>query len=157
MSCQQEETRLRDLEKISSFFPTEKLNAAVSGYLSKGVSKDDNVKNPLYGENTNIFISNMNETRVSLETHIRTAIESKVAKNHTEKEITILIIDNRTSAYDMEEYSNACESLREYLKNIPFPKSGFIQAIFLTMMVTILSFRSALLRFKNNKQICLKS
>lgn len=72
----------------------------------------------------------MNETRVSLETHIRTAIESKVAKNHTEKEITILIIDNRTSAYDMEEYSNACESLREYLKNIPFSEVWFYTGYF---------------------------
>ena len=128
--CQQAEIRLRDLEKISILFPNEQLNKVVVDYLNEGISKDTNVKNPLKKEGANIFLSNMAKNLDPLENQIRTAIEGKVAKKHEEKEITVLIIDNRTSAYDMEEYSNACEELGDYLKSIPFPEVWFYTGYF---------------------------
>ncbi|MDD2736666.1 MAG: hypothetical protein PHF56_22265 [Desulfuromonadaceae bacterium] len=128
--CQNPKIRLRDLDKISKLFPNEKLIKSVVCYFESGISKDENVENPLFGENANIFISNMAETIDPLEVQIRAAIESKIAKAHAEKEITVLIIDNRTSAYDMKDYLNACEVLGEYLTNIPFPEVWFYTGYF---------------------------
>jgi hypothetical protein len=128
--CEQAEIRLRDLEKISNLFPNEQLSKTVTGYIESGISKNMKVKNPLCGEGTKIFISNMAETLEPLEAQIQTAIGNKVSKKHEEKETTVLIIDNRTSAYDMEDYANACEKLSEYLTTIPFPEVWFYTGYF---------------------------
>lgn len=67
----------------------------------------------------------MPETSVSLEELIKSAIVKKERKRHLNKEKTVLVIDNRTSLFEISDYVHAAESLSEYCDSLPFPEIWF--------------------------------
>lgn len=116
---------LHELEKINRLFPDQKLDELVGFYKKSGISIDDLVENPLFGSRSFIFLSSMPETDNSLEKLIRDAISKKVSKNHPNKDETVLIIDNRTSLYEVSDYKISVEALSGYFESIPFPEIWF--------------------------------
>lgn len=116
---------LHELEKLNWLFPDKGVEELVSTYKESGISDGDYVENPFRGEGTYIFLSSMPETSVSLEELIKDAIAKKERKGHSHKEKTVLIIDNRTSLFEISDYVMAANSLSEYCNSLPFPEIWF--------------------------------
>ena len=51
--------------------------------------------------------------------------KKKIDKKHQDKEQTVLIIDNRTAAFDVPDYRAAAELLQPFLDTAPFPEIWF--------------------------------
>ena len=91
----------------------------------KLVSTDEEIRNPFYHAQGRIYLSDSKEEKDSLATLILKAIKNKVSKEHRDKESTILIIDNRTSKFEVKDYQKAVGELKDKTKNIPFPEIYF--------------------------------
>jgi hypothetical protein len=117
--------RLLDLRKLESLFPDQSVATQIAEHDTNGVSPDDLVANPFAQESERILISHLPEPFHSLEALIRSAVDKKASKNHQGKEETVLIIDNRTSAFDMPEYRSAAGALESYFEALPFPEIWF--------------------------------
>lgn len=61
----------------------------------------------------------------SLTQLIQSAIERKLKKAHPGKDATILLIDDRTSIFDLSDYRCAAEELEPMLTTVPFPEVWF--------------------------------
>lgn len=120
-----EQISLRDLRKLVSWFPDPNLDAFLQEKAVSGYGLDQLVDNPLSTEEMRIFLSVLCEPIQSLENQLRKAIDTKTAKPHAEKNKTVLIIDNRTSAFDAPDYFQATVSLRTYLQVTPFAEIWF--------------------------------
>lgn len=116
---------LHELEKLSRLFPDRRVVKLVSIYKDSGNSDGDLVDNPFVEEGKRIFVSNMPETSARLEELIKSAIIKKELKRHLNKEKTVLVIDNRTSLFEISDYVQAAESLSEYCDSLPFPEIWF--------------------------------
>ena len=121
---------LYELEKISQLFPDAKLQNTVECFFKSGLQKTQHVENPIKDHNPNIFLSTMPKPDESLADILRSSIDKKSKKNHLEKENTILIIDNRTSAFSVSDYISAVETLETYLSLLPFPEIWFYTGYF---------------------------
>ena len=67
----------------------------------------------------------MPETNESLKNIIENVIQKKEKKNHSEKETTVLVIDNRTSAFEISDFHVAARELSVYCESLPFPEIWF--------------------------------
>lgn len=119
------EIPLRELEKLDALFPDPHLAQAITDYKSQNVRKEQLVKNPLHNPQMRIFLSAMSNPNESLEEQMRKSISKKIAKNHLDKDKTVLIIDNRTSAFDAPDYYSAAKSLESFCAAAPFPEIWF--------------------------------
>ncbi|MFW6283609.1 MAG: hypothetical protein ACOC1P_06185, partial [Minisyncoccales bacterium] len=84
-------------------------------------SSDIKVENPYYQKKV-VFVSDTKEEEDSLYDLINKAIKNKSEKKHKEKSKTVLIIDNRTTRFDLEEFKKVSESFYGKLDNVPFPE-----------------------------------
>ena len=116
---------LNQLIKLNYLFPNREIDEIINIYKSQSNTKSDNVKNPFYGNELNILLSRLPEPSLSLKNIISDVISKKLNKNHPEKNKTILIIDNRTSAFDTCDYFNVIESLEHFIDSAPFPEIWF--------------------------------
>ena len=116
--------RLRELKKIYLWFGDKKLKLAIKEFEKK-IGIDEFVKNPFFGKGTNVYISDSKDEEESLLTLILEAIEKKNNKNHKGKEETILIIDNRTSIFEIKDYQKTSKELEDKLTNTFFPEIYF--------------------------------
>jgi len=116
---------LHELEKLGRLFPDKRIEKLVTACKSSGNSHDDLVENPFHEAGKCTFISTMPETSVSLEELIKSAVTKKERKRHLHKEKTVLIIDNRTSLFEISDYVEAAESLSDYCHALPFPEVWF--------------------------------
>lgn len=114
-----------ELEKINFLFPDDRLSEQISIMKESGISDSEYVKNPFKDAAGHIFLSNMPETSVSLENLVKDAIAKKASKRHSQKEKTVLIIDNRTSLFEISDYVRAASSLSSYFNSLPFPEIWF--------------------------------
>jgi hypothetical protein len=121
---------LHELEKLSLLFLDAKLQNTVECFFKSGLQKTQLVDNPLKDGSPNIFLSNMPKPDETLSDIIRSSIDKKSIKGHLEKENTILIVDNRTSAFSVSDYISAAESLETFLKLLPFPEIWFYTGYF---------------------------
>jgi hypothetical protein len=119
-----EQISLRELKKLVSWFPDLHLEPSVEDLEARGTEPDQLIENPLKTEKS-VLLSKLLETQESLEDQLRTAVEKKLSKPHAEKGNTMLIIDNRSSAYDAPDYFRAAEALHPYLGSTPFPEIWF--------------------------------
>lgn len=116
---------LRELIKLNRMFPDQRIAELVKMYEFNNVSENDFVQNPLNDTQPRIVISSLPESVESLAELIRSVITKKINKKHPEKEKTVLLIDNRTSAFDELDYQNALESLQSFLDLVVFPEVWF--------------------------------
>lgn len=114
--------RLRELIKYASWQGDQSLEELADKYKSDGVGLNDLIKNPLYERGTVLFLSHSGEEPDDVANLISTAILNKQNKPHTEKENTVLVIDNRTSCFRTSEFQDALHQLKELIKNSPFPE-----------------------------------
>lgn len=87
---------------------------------SNGVGKKQTVKNPFYREGKRIILSNVPAPLKSLSEILNEVINKKLEKKHSGKEKTVLLIDNRTGAFDLPELQNSVEEISDDLDKTPF-------------------------------------
>ena len=120
LKSNKKELPIHELIKLNSFFPTEKMTHHIEELLNKNYSKKDIVDNPYYGNYPNLFISESNVSENNLESLLEIAITKKEQKKHKEKDKTVLLIDNRTLAYEISDFFEAFKNLDELINNISF-------------------------------------
>ncbi len=124
--CSRTETvTLRELGKLADMFPHSDLPRILSEYRASCSHNDDLVPNPFFQEKHRVLLGQLFEPDQSLASQIESAVEKKCAKPHQDKHATVLVIDNRTSAFDVPDYQMAVRSLEQYLRSTPFPEIWF--------------------------------
>jgi len=124
-STSQEMLPLKELDKLATFFPNDKAQRLVLEHKAEGVGKEELVPNPYFADGPYIFVSAECETKADLGEILIEAIEKKAGKQHSGKEITVLIIDNRTGQYDLPDYLAALHRIQDRLSEWPFPEIWF--------------------------------
>lgn len=116
---------VHELQKLAELFPTEGLSRLASSYSKERRSGSELVPNPLHDARQRILLSSMLRTEQSLAHEIQVAIEKKMSKKHRDKIATVLVIDNRTSAFDYSDYRSAAAELESFFTEVPFPEVWF--------------------------------
>jgi hypothetical protein len=116
---------LSQLKKISANFPTEDIEKIIKAFELAGLGKNDSVENPWFGEGKRILISNLPEPCGSLYALIEAALRAKANKPHTDKGQTFVIIDNRTSAFDIDDFHHATAHFEDFYSWNPFREVWF--------------------------------
>lgn len=116
---------LHEVKKLADLFPTEELSRLASNYSLERRAGSDLVPNPLRDARQRVFLSSMLRTEQSLADEIQAVIGKKLRKKHPDKIATVLIIDNRTSAFDISDYRSAAVELESFLTAVPFPEVWF--------------------------------
>ena len=116
---------LHELRKLASLFSDENLSRITSEHAREGRDDSELVTNPLKEDRQRVFLSSMLQPDESLAQQIRSAIERKARKAHAGKDATVLLIDNRSSAFDLRDYRSASEELEPILAKVPFPEVWF--------------------------------
>ncbi len=121
----EDEIPLHELVKLQAFFPDVKVAAEIEALRRSGFKSPDVVPNPLSTDKMSLFVSSMVNTTESLTSLIEAAIQKKATKRHSGKKSTVLIVDNRTSQFDLADYREAARSLASWLATLPFPEIWF--------------------------------
>lgn len=116
---------LHQLEKLNSLFPNKEIEKDILKHKANGVTANELVDNPLQSNQMRIMLSNLFEPVDTLENQLKLAVSKKLKKNHSEKHLTVLIVDNRTSAFDVQDYFAATEVLESFIEATPFPEVWF--------------------------------
>lgn len=116
---------LSRLKKLNSYFPNAETSNAIIKMEETGIDKNAEVENPWYNPTKRIIASYLPPPDGSLFELIESALASKTAKLHSGMENTILIIDNRTSAYDIEDFRKAEQRFDELRVRNPFREVWF--------------------------------
>lgn len=114
---------LHELRKLAHLFPAGNLQAEAARF--QGRDDSDLVPNPLVDEEKSLFVGRLPEPTMRLSDLIRSAIEKKTSKPHVGKERAVLILDNRTGLFDMEDYRTAVDGLGSLLEGLPFREVWF--------------------------------
>ena len=117
---EQESIPFHELKKLGSLFPDDELAEIIKKFEDEGTNAKEEISNPLKNPNMHIMLSSMLEPTESLGNLIKNVIDKKCSKNHSEKENTVLIIDNRTSFFDISDYQEAAPNIEKHLQNMPF-------------------------------------
>lgn len=120
-----EEILLRQLQKIAEAFPNEELDRTINEYKRAGRHLDELVVNPFYNQHKRVYVSQGLPREGTLTELLDRAIGSKEVKKNDDKANTILIVDNRTSVYYVDEVTDAIESLSETLRRSSFKEIWF--------------------------------
>lgn len=118
---------LHELNKLNQFFPNPIADKRLKFWKSQGYGKNDLVANPYLSdpEAPLLFLSSALPNMVKLENLIKDAINKKMAKKHADKDTTVLIIDNRTTYYEISDFYTAQDKLENYLISLPFKEVWF--------------------------------
>lgn len=116
---------LHELSKLAALFPGGDLGRVAQHNQAQGFGPSDLVVNPLFEGGPPLFLSQIPEPTETLSQLVQTAIEKKAAKAHGGKEDVVLIIDNRTATYEIDDYRIAAETLEDSLLGVPFPEVWF--------------------------------
>ncbi len=88
------------------------------------LSPDEIIPNPFYNLKLSL-IGGIGEVRPNLSQLIQIAIQKKQAKKHEGKDNTILVIDNRTFRYEVEDLVKAAHELEGFIVSSPFMEIWF--------------------------------
>jgi len=116
---------LGKLKQIYKWFGDKKAEKMIKEAEKKLMRDHKEIRNPFYNGGAKIYLSDSKEEKDSLDLLIFEAIKRKAAKKHQDKENTILIIDNRTSRFDIKDYQRALKKLEDQIEDIPFPEIYF--------------------------------
>lgn len=114
-----EQIKFRELIKLNMLFPRPEIQQIIDMLDNKRVDKNQLVSNPHYGTKF-LFESSISEDIKYFDKIIKEAIEKKVNKKHPNKEDVILIIDNRTVTFELEDIFRHLENLDNYFETLPF-------------------------------------
>lgn len=114
-----EQIEFHELIKLNGIFPNPEIQTQIDDLKTLNINKNQLIKNPHFKKQF-IFQSSINEDLISFDEILKASINKKVEKNHSNKENLILIIDNRTVTYDLENVINYLEKLDDYFDNLPF-------------------------------------
>ena len=114
-----------ELKKIYTFFPSSEIAKLIGRYNSLKISKTDLVDNPFKEPVPYLFYSSISEDLELFEKHIVNVIDKKIKKKHFDKSNTILLIDNRTITYELDEVLNGLEKIDDYINDTPFKEIWF--------------------------------
>lgn len=121
---------LHELRWLARIFPQPYLAALIKEYEAEGVQAAQMVDNPLKNNQLRISVSALHDPEERLKDQLYAVIDKKVQKRHSGKQNTVLIVDNRTSFYDVHDYVEAAKELQVYLENVPFPEVWFYTGYF---------------------------
>ena len=116
------------LQKINKGIPTENARSIISEAARLSTKRNDLVSNPWYnptGENRHVYESMLYQPDASLGDLVRNAVRIKEEKAHPDKSDTILIIDNRTQAFDIDDYREMVSNPLWDLSQTPFKQIWF--------------------------------
>ncbi len=120
----EENIPLYELKKIKSLLPSDEITRIVSSYEQQGIAESAEIKNPIYG-GQRIFVSTMPDMLEPLSVVVKEIVLKKMSKNHAEKENTVIIIDNRTSKFELSDYQETFNELQAFLDKVPFKEVWF--------------------------------
>ena len=120
--AREERIPVHELRKLADLFPSEVLQRVVEQHARESRGREELVSNPLREEGVRVFLSSMLEPEESLSEQLRAAIRAKAQKAHDGKASTVLVVDNRTSAFGFEDYRAAAGELEALLEGVPFPE-----------------------------------
>lgn len=120
-----EKLPLHEVKKLAALFGDETIDELVNELSTGFKQSSDEVQNPFYSQSGRVIVSSMLNPVEKLSDQIKRAVNSKASKNHLDKEKTVLILDNRSSAYDAPDYRKAVSELEEYWTDCPFPEIWF--------------------------------
>ncbi len=125
LKCSSEpKIEFHELLKMNYNFPDKKIDNLIEDYENQDIAKNALVQNPYYLKNF-IFQSNFEEKVDSLDKLLKSSINKKVNKKHKGKQDLILIIDNRTVTFTLEDLYHHFETLDDYFKKLPFKEVWF--------------------------------
>ena len=115
---------LRKLKKFALWFGTQDVLSAVSSAIKNNSADNDLITNPIF-KKTSLFISDTKDEPNTLHQLVSMAIEKKVEKPHNEKEKVIIIIDNRTTRFGIEDYFKMMNTFDRNKTHYPFKEIFF--------------------------------
>lgn len=114
-----EQIEYHELIKLNNIFPDTEIQLQIDNLKKLHTNKNQLVNNP-YFKKQFIFQSSINEDLKKFDEILKESINKKIKKNHPNKENVILIIDNRTVSFDLNNVIYHLEKLDEYFENLPF-------------------------------------
>lgn len=118
------EIQFHELIKLNYNFPDSRIDQLIKDYHREKIDKKALVNNPYYQKNF-IFQSNFIERIESFDVLLKSSIDKKINKKHKGKQDLILIIDNRTINFTLEDLLHHFETLEDYFKKLPFKEVWF--------------------------------
>lgn len=106
----------RRLDKINRLFSTEKI---------VGNNYEEGIDNPWYTHGKRVVVSHVPPPDGDLFQLLERTIASKASKPHMDKRKTILIVDNRTSAFDINDFHEAASRFSKLKSKCPFREVWF--------------------------------
>lgn len=114
-----EDIEFHELVKLNYNFPDQNVYDVIKEYKNQNISSNSLVPNPYHGKYF-IFQSHFEEKIESFDLLLRQSIDKKVNKKHTGKQKVILILDNRTITFTLEDLYHHFETMDDYFKELPF-------------------------------------
>lgn len=102
---------LRLLEKLDHSFPDPSVSSTIEDLGASGTAPSAQVANPYYRNGPTLFLQGMASPPSDLVECVAEALAGKAAKRHPDKPETVLIIDNRTMAYDLPDFHDVMPEL----------------------------------------------
>ncbi len=114
-----EQIEFHELVKLNNLFPEIEIQKQIDQLKIKTTPKNQLINNPHYGKKF-IFESSISENLLGFDEILKSSINKKIEKKHPNKEDVILIIDNRTVTYELEDIINHLEKLSDYFEHLVF-------------------------------------
>jgi hypothetical protein len=113
------------LRKLHKDFPHERAQQIIDAAKASGAHRNVQVDNPWFGPMEPLYVGYRPVASLSLLECITNAIASKAAKPHPDKGKTILVIDNRSTAFDLAELRAAALAFNDLRAHSPFKEVWF--------------------------------
>jgi hypothetical protein len=113
------------LRKLHKDAPCERAEVLIERANVLGIRDDDEVENPWRADMEPIWIGHSPMSSRSLLDHIVEAITTKAAKRHADKDETILLIDNWSTTFGIEDLQDAAAGFGDLRAICPFKEVWF--------------------------------
>ncbi|HDY7669516.1 TPA: hypothetical protein RQK01_002325 [Vibrio vulnificus] len=120
--CTNNEIPLHKLNKILTLFPQINQEKATKELLKNEYHKNDFVSNQLYSESETIFLSKIEGRFKNPKDMLIEIISKKADKSHAQKDQTVIIIDNRTLHFELDDFLEALPDIAKYCASLDFPE-----------------------------------
>ncbi len=116
---------LSKLKKANNSFPSTETSNLIKKLDHDGAAKNHPVTNPWHGQEKRILLSSFPEPEFGLYNLLSKALASKANKPHAHKDNTYLVIDNRSCAFDIDDFHDASERFNSLKLENPFKEVWF--------------------------------